>query len=112
MIKVIPMPAPMTDAPKSPGTHQSMLFFGDVAAMGDFDSDDFAMGLDVDCSVDCSVGWATDGVGAMTIAKVAASANRVGWMGQARRGKRWKYIGLDRGVSGAKSRMFRLHRSN
>ena len=45
MIKVIPTPAPMTDAPNSPGTHQSMLFFGDVAAIGDFASEDFAVGL-------------------------------------------------------------------
>ena len=35
----------MTDAPNSPGTHQSMLFFGDVAAIGDFASEDFAVGL-------------------------------------------------------------------
>ena len=71
-----------------------MLFFGDVAAMGDFDSDDFAMGLDVDCAVgdcavgdcsvgdcgvgNCGVGWAADGVGAMTIVKVAANTTRVG----------------------------------
>ena len=45
MIKVIPTPAPMTDAPKSPGTHQSMFFFGAAAAMVDFAPEEFVVGL-------------------------------------------------------------------
>ena len=45
MIKVIPAPAPITDAPNSPGTHQSIFFFGEVATIEDFVSDDFAIGL-------------------------------------------------------------------
>ena len=68
-----------------------MLFFGDVVSMVDFDPEDFAVGLGdglgVDCAVDRGVGCATDGTGAMTSAKVAASTNRVGWMGRTQRGK-------------------------
>ena len=46
----------MTDAPNNPGTHQSMLFFGEGVSIDGFDPEDFPVGLvdglDVDCAVD------------------------------------------------------------